>query len=219
MNRPTLVIGNRNYSSWSLRPWILARHLEIEIDEILIPLDTPTFRAEALAYSHTGRVPVLIHDGIVVPESLAILEYLSELADGRGWPKDRADRARARAVATEMHAGFSCLRRTCPMNIRATGRRVTKTPELAADIAAIDTVFTQCRTRHATSGPWLFGDYSAADAMYLPVAFRFRTYGLEGLSATAQAYIDTAIQDPLVEPWVTASIAETALVPSDEAGL
>ncbi len=218
MTALTLIIGNRNYSSWSLRPWALMTHLGLSFDEILLELDTPAFAAEARRHSPTGRVPALHQGALVVYESIAILEYVSELAGGRGWPADRALRAEARAVACEMHGGFGALRASCPMNIRARDRRVAPTPALLADIARIDALWSVCRERHHGRGPWLFGEYSAADAMYLPVAFRFQTYGMQGLGARALEYLATALEDPLITPWVQAALAETRRLPSEEIG-
>jgi glutathione S-transferase len=218
MDALTLVIGNRNYSSWSLRPWALLTHLGLAFEEVLVPLDTPTFPSDVRRYSPSGRVPALLHGELVVYESLAILEYASELAAGRGWPADRALRAEARAAATEMHGGFATLRGACPMNIRARGRRVERTAPLAADISRIDAIWSGCRGRHASRGPWLFGEYSAADAMYLPVAFRFQTYGTDGLGAGSLEYLATALGDPQIAPWVVAAEAETWRLPNEESG-
>ena len=215
--RPLLVIGNRNYSSWSLRPWLLAQHLGIALDIQRIVLDTPTFHAEVCRYWPGGRVPVLIHGALVIPESIAIMEYLSELADGLGWPAEQQERAHARALAAEMHAGFATLRSLCPMNIRATGRHVTSTTALARDIARINAIFSD-RSHAADRGPWLFGHYSAADAMYLPVAFRLRTYGYEGLSSQAIEYVERATSDPLAATWVRDAQAETEVIEHEEVG-
>jgi glutathione S-transferase len=213
-----LVIGNRNYSSWSLRPWILIQHLRLPCREIRIALDTPTFAREIARYSPTLRVPVLVDGELTVWESCAILEYLSELAGGAGWPADRAARAVARAVVAEMHAGFAALRTAYPVNIRARGRHVPMNPELAAAIARVDALWSECRQRFGAGGPWLFGGYSAADAMYLPVAFRFQTYGSAGLGAVAREYLAHALADPLLEPWVAAAVAEAETIEHDEAG-
>jgi glutathione S-transferase len=218
MSELELVIGNRNYSSWSLRPWILIQHLGLRCREIRVALDTPTFAREIARFSPTLRVPVLIDGELSVWESSAILEYLSELTGGAGWPADRAARAVARAVVAEMHAGFGALRNAYPVNIRARGRRVPMNPELAAAIARIDALWTECRQRFGAAGPWLFGGYSAADAMYLPVAFRFQTYGSAGLGPVAREYLAHALADPLLEPWVAAAVAETETIEHDEAG-
>jgi glutathione S-transferase len=216
-DRPLLVIGNRNYSSWSLRPWILAQHLELALDVHRIELDTPNFRSEALRYSPTGRVPVLIHGDLVIPESIAIMEYLSELADARGWPASREQRAEARSVAAEMHGGFATLRASYPMNIRASQRRIAMTPALAKDIARVSEILERANVGH-DEAPWLFGRYCAADAMFLPVAFRFKTFGTNGLSAQAAAYVDQATADPRAAEWVAMAHAEVETLEQEEVG-
>jgi glutathione S-transferase len=216
MTRPILHVGNQNYSSWSLRPWIAFRHLGIEFDTRVLPLQTPEFQQSIAALDVAGRVPVLIHGEVRVWDSLAICEYGSELAGGRGWPPALEVRALARAVSCEMHSGFQALRSQMPMNIRAR-RRVPMTSELAADIARIDTSWTRARQKHSASGPWLFGAYSIADAMYAPVALRFATYGVE-LGASAAAYRDTVLADPLLGEWITAARGEKWTLPYDDAG-
>jgi glutathione S-transferase len=167
----TLVIGNKNYSSWSFRPWIAMKVAGIAFDESVIPLYEAGSRERILAVSPTGKVPALIDGDIHVWESLAILDYLADLFPRAGlWPDDRAARGQARAVAAEMHAGFAALRRHCPMNMRRPVKARELTPEVAADVARIDTLWTVCRTRFGAGGPFLFGDFSAADAMLAPVA-------------------------------------------------
>ena len=218
MSELTLVIGNRNYSSWSLRPWILLRHLGLEFREIRLVLDTPEFAARIGEYSPSGRVPLLIHGEVRIWESIAILEYLSEFAGGRGWPAPARERALARSAAAEMHAGFATLRGAYPMNIRARDRRVPVSAALAQEIARIDRLWSDCRARCSGEGPWLFGAYSAADAMYLPVAFRFQTYGSAGLGESARAYLSTALADPLTEPWVRFAASESEVIEGDEVG-
>lgn len=218
MNELTLVTGNRNYSSWSLRPWILIQHLGLKCREVRIVLDRPEFASEVARYSKAMRVPVLIDGDLTVWESIAILEYLSERAGGAGWPAGREARAVARAAAAEMHSGFAALRNEYPMNIRARQRRVPMTAGLRTAIARVDELWTECRQRFGADGPWLFGRYSAADAMYLPVAFRFQTYGSEGLGAIASAYVAHSLADPLLAPWIAAAEAESETIEHDEAG-
>jgi glutathione S-transferase len=217
MTRPILHIGNRNYSSWSLRPWIAFRHLGLDFDTRVLPLGTPEFRQGLAALDVAGRVPVLIHGEIRVWDSLAICEYGSELAGGRGWPPATETRALARAVSCEMHAGFQALRSQMPMNIRAR-RQVPMTAELAADIARIDASWSRARQKHAASGPWLFGGYSIADAMYAPVALRFATYDVQ-LSGSAATYRDTVLADPLLGEWIAAAREESWSMPYDDVGV
>jgi len=216
MSELTLVIGNRNYSSWSLRPWILMRHLGLRFEEKVIPLQTPEFKDEALKHSPSGRVPILHHDDITVWDSLAICEYIAELT-GKGWPSQSGARAVARSVCAEMHSGFANLRMEWPMNARARNRRTLMTPGLEADIDRIEEIWLDCRRRFGASGPWLFGEFSIADAMYMPVVLRFNTYGTQ-ISDNARWYIATAIENPLVQEWVLASKEEPWVLDASEVG-
>ncbi len=218
MSPLTLVVGSRNYSAWSLRAWMVLRHLGLEFTEQQIPLDTPEFESEIGKFSPTRRVPVLVHGDLIVWESIAICEYASELAGGRGWPAEPGLRAIARALTSEMHAGFSALRNACPMNARATGRRVPMTPALAQDLRRVDAIWSGCRRDHGERGPWLFGDFSIADAMFAPVALRVRTYGLP-LSSLATRYYDTMLADPHLLEWIADSCRDTQVIPHDEAGV
>lgn len=213
---PLLTIGNKNYSSWSLRPWILMRHLGLEFTERLLPLDTPEFSRDVRTFSPSRRVPVLEHDGLQVWDSFAICEYVCELA-GRGWPRERDARAVARAVSAEMHAGFSILRSQWPMNARAAGRRTPPSPERAADIARIEQLWGDCRRRFGSAGPWLFGEYSVADAMYAPVVLRFHTYGA-ALGETSSAYVATVLEDAHLREWLDAARAESWIIEASEIG-
>lgn len=217
MPRPLLHIGNRNFSSWSLRPWLAFRHLGLDFDTRVLPLDTPQFRQDIAALDVAGRVPVLVHGAVRVWDSLAICEYANELAGGRGWPPAAEVRAVARSVSCEMHSSFQALRSQMPMNIRAR-RTVPMTPELAADIARIETSWTRARQKHAASGPWLFGGWCIADAMYAPVVLRFATYGA-GLGPVAAAYRDTVLADPLLGEWIAAAREETWDIPDYQVGV
>jgi glutathione S-transferase len=217
MSEFTLVIGNKNYSSWSLRPWMLLRHLGLTFDEVQIALSQPDTSSRIAQYSPAGRVPVLRHAALSIWESIAIGEYLCELT-GRGWPRDRAARAQARVLSAEMHAGFQALRNQWPMNARAVGRRTPMTAELAADIDRIDALWSDCRQRFGTNGPWLCGDYSLADAMYAPVALRFRSYGAT-LSAAASSYLDTVLQDAPLQQWLADAALESWTIGYSEVGL
>ena len=215
--RFTLVIGNKNYSSWSLRAWLALKHLGVEFDELLIPLDTPGARAELERHGPAGRVPVLHAGDLTVWDSLAICEFAAELT-GRGWPQTRAARAVARSVCAEMHSGFATLRSLWPMNARARNRRTVVTPALAADIDRIDEIWNDCRHRFGSGGPWLFGaEYTIADAMYAPVVLRFNTYGAQ-ISDTARWYLATVLEDPVLQECLQAARAEPWTVAADEVG-
>jgi len=210
-------MGNKNYSSWSLRPWVLMKHLGLPFEERVLQLDTAQFAQQIAALSPTRRVPILRHGALLVWDSLAICEYACELA-GAGWPEDREARAVARSACAEMHSGFEALRSQWPMNARATGRRTPPDAARAADIARIDQLWTDCRTRFGVRGPWLFGDYSVADAMYAPVVLRFRSYGAH-LGETAAAYVSTALADTHLQSWIAAAVAEPWTIGYSEIGI
>ncbi len=216
MSKPLLVIGNKNYSSWSLRGWLALTKAGADFDELRLPLDTEEFAQRIDELSPTGRVPVL-HDGeLRVWDSLAIAEYANERwAEGGLLPADRATRAHARAVMAEMHSGFPELRARMPMNCRAEQRRVAIDEALQADIDRVCRLWTTCLASHG--GPWLFGQFSLADVMYVPVAIRFRNYQVD-LPGPALAYLDTVFADPDVQVWITAGRAEPEIVEADEAG-
>jgi len=216
LNDLLLTMGNKNYSSWSLRPWMLLNHLGLEFSERVLPLDTQDFMRDVAAASPTRRVPVLRHGTLLVWDSLAICEYACELA-GAGWPTDRAARATARSACAEMHAGFSALRSQWPMNARAEGRITAASAERATEIGRIESLWQQCRTNYGTSGPWLFGKYSAADAMYAPVVLRLRTYGARVSDHTA-AYMATTLADPHMRDWLKAAAAESWTIEASEIG-
>ena len=208
----TLVIGNKNYSSWSLRPWLLLKQAGIPFREIYIPTHTPQTRAAILEHSPAGRVPVL-HDGdVTVWESLAICEYLAEqFPDKQLWPADRAARAQARSVATEMHAGFGALRTHMVMNCRKHKPGKGRTAEVQADIERLRALWTDCRQRYASGGDFLFGRFSVADAMYAPVATRFKTYDVE-LDTVSAAYRDTILALPAMRQWYADAAAEHEVI-------
>jgi glutathione S-transferase len=214
----TLVIGNKNYSSWSLRPWILMKHLAVQFREVLIPLNQAQSRDEIDQYGPSGKVPVLRRGDLCVWDSLAICEYISELTGGRGWPKDPQARAVARSVSAEMHSGFVNLRSEWPMNARARNRRTPVTPSLEADIDRVEEIWGECRSRFGKSGgPWLFGEYSIADAMYAPVVLRLNTYGAQ-VSETARWYMASVIEDPALQEWLRAAHEEPWTIESSEVG-
>jgi glutathione S-transferase len=212
----TLVIGNKNYSSWSLRPWLFMKHQGVSFDEILVPLDLPDTRENIDKYGPSGRVPVLLNGTLAIWDSLAICEYIAETT-GKGWPLDPTARAIARSVSAEMHSGFATLRSLWPMNARARNRHTAMTAALEADIERIDEIWNDCRARFGAGGPWLFGDYSIADAMYAPVVLRFNTYGAN-VSQTARWYMAAVLEDPLLQEWLQAAKLETWTYASSEVG-
>jgi glutathione S-transferase len=212
----TLIIGNKNYSSWSFRPWIAMKTADIAFDEVVVSLDAPDFKARLAPHSGTGKVPALVDGTVNVWESLAILEYLSDKFPAKQlWPDDPAARAHARAIAAEMHAGFVPLRQRCPMNM---WRPVTKPDlpdEVAANVRRIDALWTDCRERFGAGGPFLFGRFGAADAMYAPVVSRFHTYGIEAGEA-ARAYMASVMALPAWAEWRAAAVREPWVLPHDE---
>jgi glutathione S-transferase len=214
---PVLAIGSKNYSSWSLRPWLFLRKVDFAFQERIVHFDAADYRDQIARLSPSGRVPALQIDGAVICDSLAICAYGAEIA-GQGLPAGRVARAMARSVSAQMHAGFAALREQCPMNVRALGRRVPQTPELLADIARIDAIWSECRARYGSGGGWLFGEFSIADAMFAPVAFRFRSYGAT-LSQTSAEYVAMLLADPLMREWREAAETEGhPLASSDRVG-
>ena len=204
----TLVIGNKNYSSWSLRPWLAMKMAGVEFAEVVIPLRRDATATEIARHSPGGKVPALRHGELVVWESIAILEYIAEaFPEARLWPEQRQARAVARAVSAEMHAGFVALRTHMPMNIRGSKSGRGRTPEVEKDIRRIVALWEDCRARFGAGGPFLFGAFGNADAMYAPVVTRFNTYGvaLEGL---ARAYADAILALPPMREWFAAAAAE-----------
>lgn len=214
-----LIIGNKNYSSWSLRPWLLLSYHAIPFEEIRIPLYQPDSRQKLAAYTDAGKVPVL-HDGdLVVWDSLAICEYVSEkYLDGGGWPADTASRAEARACSAEMHSGFHQLRAQLPMNCRAVSRTVAINPEMEPEIERIVAIWTDLRNRHAAEGPWLFGGFSIADCMFAPVASRFQTYGVT-LPGDCSAYVAHVLANEHIELWYRDAERETETLEDAEVGI
>lgn len=211
-----LIIGNKNYSSWSLRPWLLLSTFGIEFEGIQESLRQEGLTERLSQYSPTSRVPVLIDEHVTVWDSLAICEYVSEkYLAGKGWPKDEALRAEARAVCAEMHAGFMSLRSELPMNCRAT-RQVELSNSAKLDIARVDAIWS--KSMSAGKGSWLFGDFSIADCFYAPVVLRFKTYGIS-VSEPARQYQSWFLEHDALNRWVDAAKAETEIVPEDEAGI
>jgi len=212
----TLIIGNKNYSSWSLRPWIAMRHAGIEFTEEVIPLYEPGSRQRVLKYSPAGKVPVLLDGDMPIWESLAILEYLAEKFPASGlWPNEPAARAHARAIAAEMHAGFAVLRNHSPMNMRRPPKARALTPEVEQDVKRIEAIWADSRARFGRSGPFLLGGFCAADAMYAPVVSRFSSYAI-AVGAPALGYMQTMMALPAWKEWASASAAEPWVMPGNE---
>lgn len=211
-----LVIGNHNYSSWSLRPWLVLKHLGLPFRLERIPLDRPGTAAAIRRHSPGGRVPVLVEGDVTVWDSLAIIEHLAERHPAL-WPAEPAARGMARAVSAEMHSGFPALRNELPMNVRATGRSVTPSPAAAADIARIIAIWSDARDRFGATGPWLFGGFSAADALFTPVASRFLTYGV-ALPAPLRDYQGALLNAPAMREWTALALAETETIEHEEVG-
>ncbi len=209
-----LIIGNRNYSSWSFRPWIALKAKHIDFEEEVIPFDFEGGNKAIKAASPTGRVPVLVDGEIVIPESLAILEYLAETFPHKGfWPADRKARAQARAISSEMHAGFSALRNAAPMNIRRKPAGIEVTPAVASDVARIEEIWHGCLK--AWGGPFLFGEFSNADAMFAPVVNRLEAYELSQHLAV-RAYTQAMKSHPAWNAWEKLALAEPWVVAEDE---
>ena len=217
MSALTLVIGNKNYSSWSLRPWLAMRHAGIPFDERLLLLSDENWKENIAALSPSGRVPVLLHGARTVWETLAILEYVHELYPDAGlWPEDRGARAEARAVANEMHAGFAALRNHMPMNLRRLDLKGKgRGPGVDEDIARICAIWRDCRARFGAGGDFLFGPFGAADAMFAPVVTRLDTYGVD-LDETCAAYSRAVLGLPAFVEWRDAALQEPWIVPEDE---
>jgi glutathione S-transferase len=211
-----LIIGNKNYSSWSMRPWIAMKVAGIAFEETVISLNAPDFKAQVGAVSGTGKVPVLIDGAVQVWESLAILEYLAEKFPAAGiWPADAAARAHARTIANEMHAGFLPLRRLLPMNMWRPVIKRELTPEAAADVQRIEAIWSDCRSRFGQGGPFLFGRFGAADAMYAPVVARLHTYAVD-VGGGTRAYMNAVMALPVWREWHDAGVKEPWVLPEDE---
>ena len=217
MNDLTLVIGNKNYSSWSLRPWLALRHAGIPFSERLIPLSDENWDAAIAAVSPSRRVPVLLHGGRTVWETLAILEYANELFPEAGlWPADRDGRAVARAVACEMHAGFAALRTHMPMNLRRLDLKGKGGgPGVAADIGRVCAIWRDCRARYGAGGDFLFGAFGAADAMFAPVVTHLDTHGV-ALNDTCAAYSRAVLTLPAFVEWRDAAVGEPWIIAEEE---
>lgn len=210
MTQPIFYLGNKNYSSWSLRPWLALTWGNISFEERIVQLGGPGYGKSAsaaiLAVSPTGCVPVLHLGDWVIHDSLAICEWAAEQTPSL-WPVDASERAFARSISAEMHAGFSALRTSCPMNLRLRTTARDWNEETRSDIARVQAIWKSLRTRYASRGPWLFGSPTIADAMYAPICTRFRSYGVE-LEPLCQSYCETLFADPAFRSWETAALED-----------
>jgi glutathione S-transferase len=209
-----LVIGNKNYSSWSMRPWLALRANNIPFEETFIPLYTnvQADKEKILSFSRSGKVPALIDGDVTVWDSLAIIEYLAEkFPETRLWPEDRAARAHARSISAEMHSGFMPLRNECGMNLHRPIRAGALSDDARANVARIQDIWAECHRRYGEQGPFLFGAFSGADAMYAPVVHRFRTYAIP-VKPDAQHYVDAMLSLPAFQEWTRDGLAETLLI-------
>jgi len=208
-----LVIGNKNYSSWSMRPWLALRASGIAFEEIFIPLYTgEADKQRILDFTHSGKVPTLIDGDVTIWDSLSIIEYVAErFPQARLWPEDRASRAHARSISAEMHSGFVALRNECGMNLHRPVRAIALSADACANVARIQQIWNECRDRYGKFGPFLFGQFGAADAMFAPVVHRFRTYAIP-VAGEARTYTETMMALPAFREWTRAGLAESLVI-------
>ncbi|MHC5742169.1 MAG: glutathione S-transferase family protein [Nostoc sp.] len=217
MTQLTLVIGNKNYSSWSLRPWLAMKQFGLEFNEIRIPLyNDPDCSSKIRQYSSSGKVPVLLHDTQRVWDSLAICEYLAETFPTlQWWPKDKAARALARSVSAEMHSGFQNLRQNMPMNCRTKYPGKGLEPGVQQDIDRITSIWQESRQKFGTGGNFLFGNFTIADAFFAPVVLRFIAYDVQ-LDTISRNYVESVLALPAMQEWINAAKNETEVIPQYE---
>lgn len=208
-----LVIGNKNYSSWSMRPWLALRGSGIAFEEIFIPLYTgQADKDRILGFARSGKVPILIDGDVTVWDSLSIIEYVAErFPQAKLWPEDRAERAHARSISAEMHSGFLPLRNECGMNLHRPVGAVALSDDARANVARVQEIWTDCRARYGKRGPFLFGAFGGADAMFAPVVHRFRTYAI-AVSLEVKTYMDIMMAFPPFREWTEAGLAETIVI-------
>ncbi len=217
MDTTKLVIGNKNYSSWSLRGWLAVKQASVDFEEIFVNLGDADFKDQLRRHSKAAKVPVLIHEGLEVWDTLAIIEYLAESFPDAGlWPEDREKRARARSIAAEMHSSFTALRSAMPMNIRRALPGLGRNPDVDQDIRRITEIWRSCRSAAADSGDFLFGAWTAVDTMFAPVASRFRTYAVDLMDAPSERYVEAVLGSAWFKEWETAALKEPWIVPEDE---
>lgn len=213
-----LAIGNKNYSSWSMRPWLALRANNIPFEEIFIPLYTgQADKDRILSVSGAGKVPALVDGDLTVWDSLAIIEYLAEkFPQAKLWPDDRAARAHARSISAEMHSGFPALRNECPMNLHRPIRAVALSDDARANVARVQAIWAECYRRYGKAGPFLFGAFGGADAMFAPVVHRFRTFAIP-VEGDARHYFDAMMSLPAFAEWTRDGLAETLVIDRVEA--
>jgi glutathione S-transferase len=218
MTKPTLIIGNKNYSSWSLRPYMALAMAGIPFDESMIRFGEPRFTREVRKISKARQVPILLHNGLVINDTISIIEYIAETWPVKNiWPKNKAARAKARSVSAEIHAGFRSIRNACPMNLR----RDIKLPPggiteaVAKDVARLEYLWAECRATYGKGGPFLFGKFSAADAMFAPVVSRLQTFAIPVKKET-RAYMNAILSTPAFVKWKAESAPEKWIVLEDE---
>jgi len=216
MSELTLIIGNKNYSSWSLRPWVFMQQNNIDFDEIRVTLSVETTAEQLAEYGSGLKVPVLKDGDFLVWDSLSILEYVSEkYLDSKGWPAGQAARATARSVSCEMHSSFFNIRNALPMNCRKTFHNISLNAQTEREIERVKLLWRQCRTGFGQNGEWLFGNYSIADAMYAPIALRFHGYGI-ALEGIEKAYVQSVLRQPCIKNWIAAGVLEEEIIAEDE---
>ena len=212
----TLIIGNKNYSSWSLRPWILMKHFQVNFKEKRIALFTDNTTDELTAYDSDLKVPILQDDDLVVWDSFSILEYISEqYLEGRGWPADKNARSIARSISSEMHSSYSNIRNELPMNCRKKFENIQLSQDATREVQRIKELWRKCRTEYGSKGEWLFGEYSIADAMFSPIALRFDGYNIR-LGGVEANYIKSVLGHPAIVEWVEAGKLEKEVIEAAE---
>jgi glutathione S-transferase len=218
MAKPELIIGNKNYSSWSLRPWFAFTMAGVPFTEVFVRIMVPETPKALAKYKATGKVPLLKHNDLVIWDTLAIIEYAAETWPTKTiWPKNKKARARARSVSAEMHSSFGALRNACPMNLRREKKLPPSgiSPAVAKDVARIETIWAECRREFGKGGPFLFGKFSAADAMFAPVATRLDTFAIP-VAKASRAYMDAIFATPAFKQWEAGAAKETWVIPEDE---
>ena len=217
MDTTKLVIGNKNYSSWSLRGWLAVKQACIDFEEVFVNLGDADFKDQLRRQSKAAKVPVLIHGGHEVWDTLAIIEYLAEIFPDAGlWPEDRRERARARSIAAEMHSSFTALRSAMPMNIRRSLPGRGRGPGVDQDIRRITEIWRGCRSAAVGNGDFLFGAWCSVDAMFAPMASRFRTYAVDLMDEPSERYVEAVLGSAWFKEWEAEALKEPWIVPEDE---